>query len=64
VLKDGPDLDGLLEFMSGPFSKMATATFSGEEIARWPQAVTDAVEAEKKEYGGLLMEAWSVVAIK
>jgi ubiquinone/menaquinone biosynthesis C-methylase UbiE len=64
VVKEGNDLDGLMAFMIGPFTAMARSKFTDEENIKWPEAITDAVETEKKAHGGLLMEAWFVIATK
>lgn len=65
VPRDGADEKGLLEFMQvSPPAKAATAGWPEDEIAAWPAAVQQAVDAMKEEHGGIYGEAWVVVARK
>ncbi|KAK8046042.1 S-adenosyl-L-methionine-dependent methyltransferase [Apiospora saccharicola] len=61
----GEDEKGLLEFMQvSPPAKAATAGWPESEVAAWPAAVQQAVDAMKKEHGGIYGEAWVVIARK
>ncbi|KIV77014.1 hypothetical protein PV11_08854 [Exophiala sideris] len=65
VVKRGGDWDGLHEFLLNPFVKgAATKEWSEEELGRWPEAVNAALEKEEQAYGGILFEAWVVIAQK
>ncbi|KAK8062971.1 hypothetical protein PG997_015068 [Apiospora hydei] len=65
VVTRDEDEQGLLEFMQvSPPAKAATAGWSEAEAARWPEAVQQAVDAAKKEHGGIYGEAWVVIARK
>jgi len=55
----------LYEFLLNPFIKgAATKEWSEQELGRWPEAVTAALEKEEQEFGGISFEAWVVVAKK
>ncbi|KAB5585548.1 S-adenosyl-L-methionine-dependent methyltransferase [Coniochaeta sp. 2T2.1] len=60
----GEDLEGLRQFVSGDFSGSAKKEWTEEDVARWPEAIGRAMEAEVAAHGGLLFEAWVVLATK
>ncbi|KAB5583582.1 S-adenosyl-L-methionine-dependent methyltransferase [Coniochaeta sp. 2T2.1] len=60
----GENLEGLRQFVSGDFSESAKKGWTEEEVARWPEAIGRAMEAEVAAHGGLLFEAWVVLATK
>lgn len=65
VKRGGDDWDGLYEFLNDPFIKSGAARgWSEEELARWPEAVAAALEKEEKAFGGIVFEAWVVIARK
>jgi ubiquinone/menaquinone biosynthesis C-methylase UbiE len=64
AVTDPEDLKGLTDFMTGRFTATARAGWTDEENGKWAKAVTAEVEKEKVAHGGLLMEAWVVVARK
>ncbi|KAK8116917.1 S-adenosyl-L-methionine-dependent methyltransferase [Apiospora kogelbergensis] len=65
VVTSDADEQGLLEFMQvSPPAKAATAGWADDEVTAWPAAVQEAVDAMKKEYGGIYGEAWVVIARK
>ncbi|KAK4945635.1 hypothetical protein LTR10_015254 [Elasticomyces elasticus] len=65
VVKRGEDWAGLHEFLLNPFVKgAATKEWSEEELGRWPEAVNAALEKEEQAHGGILFEAWVVIAQK
>ncbi|KAK6858049.1 hypothetical protein PG995_005748 [Apiospora arundinis] len=65
VVTDDADEQGLLEFMQvSPPAKAATVGWAEDEVAAWPAAVQEVVDAQKKEHGGIYGEAWVVIARK
>ena len=64
VVARGEDLDGLVNFMSGGFTAPARAGWGDDDAKRWNEALADAVDREKKEHGGIKMEAWVAIARK
>ncbi|KAL6243691.1 hypothetical protein RBB50_009124 [Rhinocladiella similis] len=65
VEEGGEDWDGLYEFLTtSSLSVAATKGWSDDQAARWPEAVKTAMNSEKEQFGGLLFEAWAVIARK
>ncbi|KAK3366287.1 S-adenosyl-L-methionine-dependent methyltransferase [Lasiosphaeria ovina] len=58
----GPQLDGLRGFWASDFVKPARVGWTDEEVARWPAAVEQAVQAEIDARGGVLFQAYVVLA--
>ncbi|KIW20661.1 hypothetical protein PV08_01238 [Exophiala spinifera] len=62
---EGRDWDGLYEFLTTTsLSGAATKGWTDDQVSQWPQAVKAAMKNEKERFGGLLFEAWAVVATK
>lgn len=57
-------MDGLAKAMSNEAILPSTEHWTDEEKQRWPSAVKEAFEQEKRMNGGLVMEAWFVLARK
>lgn len=58
----GEDLEGIKEFVN-----RTDNTSSRREVfleARWRHAADEALEEEKREFGGVKFEAWAVIATK
>jgi SAM-dependent methyltransferase len=64
VVVAGEDLDNLRSFFPGLISQPARKGWTEEENARWPEVIEEAVQGEIKQYGGVLFEAWVVLARK
>ncbi|KIW51731.1 hypothetical protein PV05_10420 [Exophiala xenobiotica] len=65
VAEGGDDWRGLYEFLTtSSLKNAATREWSEEELAKWPDAVAAAMQKEKDSFGGLLFEAWVVIARK
>ncbi|KAK5459551.1 hypothetical protein LTS15_003680 [Exophiala xenobiotica] len=67
VAEGGGDAwQGLYEFLTTTSSlkNAATREWSEAEVAKWPDAVEAAMQQEKDAFGGLLFEAWVVIARK
>ncbi|KAK3314441.1 S-adenosyl-L-methionine-dependent methyltransferase [Apodospora peruviana] len=64
VVVTGDDLDNLSEFFPGLISEPARKGWTEQERARWPEVVDKAIQGEVEEYGGVLFEAWVVLAWK
>ena len=61
VIKGG-ELEGVKEFMMGPFSSMVRQGLTEEQDGKWKDAVSQALEEEVGKHGGIKMEAWFVIA--
>jgi len=64
VISDAAEVAAVIEFMAGDQTAFARLDWSDEEKGRWPAAVKDAVDAAKARDGGIVMEAWVVLARK
>lgn len=64
VVVTGENLEGLQGFFVGGISNPAMKGWSEEEVARWPEAAEEAVREEVEKEGGVLFEAWVVLARK
>ncbi|KAK0703215.1 hypothetical protein B0T26DRAFT_815321 [Lasiosphaeria miniovina] len=62
VVGPRPQLDGLRGFWASDFVKTARVGWTDEEVARWPAAVKQAVWAEIDARGGVLFQAYVVLA--
>ena len=62
VVSTGEQLGGLKDFILAEFGKTATREWTDEERTKWPQAVEGALQREVEEHGGMLFEAWVVIA--
>jgi len=61
----GSDWDGLYGFLTDSSVKdAATREWTEEELGRWPEAVQEAMQKEAEAFGGVLFEAWAVIARK
>ena len=61
----GADWTGLYDFMVTSSIKSAATRGWGEgDLQKWPAAVRASMQQEKKSFGGLLFEAWVVIARK
>ncbi|KAK3381687.1 hypothetical protein B0H63DRAFT_476378 [Podospora didyma] len=64
VKEDGEEMAGLKEFLVGVATGPAKIGWTEEEAARWPEAVEQAVRDEVRVHGGVLFQAWVVLARK
>lgn len=64
VIVPGERLDALGEFLLGDFTKRAKEGWSEDEVARWPEAVENAIKEEVSQFGGIKFEAWAAFARK
>lgn len=65
IAVNGPALDqGLKKFFLSDFTKPAHKGWTEEDVAKWPAAIEQAVKGEIEAYGGVLFEAWVVLARK
>lgn len=64
VVKEGRDMDGAIEFFTGPYLGPVKIGFTPDDDKQWPQAIKEVIEEEKSKHGGILCEAWVVVAQK
>lgn len=65
VVREGSgEMAGLREFLMGELSAPARKGWSEEEVGRWEGAVDEAIKGEVGEFGGILMDAWVVLARK
>lgn len=63
--RDATDDAGLREFLTAsPPAKMAVAGWADDELARWPEALEEAMREEKERYGGFYSEFWVALARK
>lgn len=60
----GDNLDNFREFFPGLISEPARKGWTEEEKARWPEVIEKAIQGEIEEHGGVLFEAWVVLARK
>ena len=64
VVVGGEGLVGLREFILGEFTKPARRGWRKRDEERWEGAVDALLKEEVERYGGVLFEAWVVLAIK
>lgn len=65
LVKEGSkEMEGLKEFLMGKWTEPARQDWSEEETSKWPAAVEEAIKEEVGEHGGVLMEAYVVLARK
>lgn len=65
LMKEGSkEMEGLKEFLLGKWMEAARKDWSEEEVGKWPAAVDEAIKEEISEHGGVLMEAYVVLARK
>ena len=60
----GEDVEGVIEFMSGPFFAQSREGYTDEEEGRWRREVRKAVMIEEEDFGGLRMHMWAILARK
>jgi len=64
VVQEGPDMDGAIEFLTGPYLGPVKTGFTPDDDKQWPEAVKEVIEEEKSKHGGIVCEAWVVIAQK
>ncbi len=64
VVASGEDLDGLVEFATGPFTEPARAEWTDNEKGRWKEVLQDVFNEKKRDYGGVVFEGWVILATK
>lgn len=65
VEEGSEDWEGMFEcLLNSPPAMAGKRSMTDEEIARWPDAVRQAMREEKEQHGGIKMEAWVLIAKK
>ncbi|KAI1167356.1 S-adenosyl-L-methionine-dependent methyltransferase [Nemania serpens] len=64
VVNDDENVAGLTMLMSGPMMGKAREGYTGEEQARWAEAVGQSVKEEVEQFGGIRFEAYVLLAAK
>jgi hypothetical protein len=64
VVVGGEDLEGLRGVLLGGFTKPARTGWSEEEEGRWEGVVEEVLREEVEAQGGVVFEAWVVLARK
>nr|AGU10900.1 hypothetical protein [uncultured organism] len=64
VVDDDENIDGLTMLMSGPMMSKAREGYTEEEQAKWTECISQFVEEEVAQFGGIRFEAYVLLAIK
>jgi ubiquinone/menaquinone biosynthesis C-methylase UbiE len=64
LVTEGERIAALTGFLTGPFMERAKEGWSAEDKAKWDDTVSQVMDEEKKQNGGVRFAAWAVLARK